>query len=125
MLVQLGSAHLEKKQWAEAEPLLRECLAIRARQEPGDWKTFSTQSMLGEALLGQKKVAEAEPLLLKGYQGMKERERSIPPQGRDRLTEAVQRLVQFYEETGGKEEAAKWRAELQKLTPSSEPEKKR
>ena len=43
--------------------------------EPDTWTTFNTKSMLGGALLGQKKYAEAEPLLLKGYAGMKRRER--------------------------------------------------
>jgi hypothetical protein len=36
----------------------------------------------------------------------------IPPQGKVRLTEAVERLVQFYQTTGKKDEAAKWRGEL-------------
>jgi TolA-binding protein len=68
--------------------------------------------MLGEALLGQKKYADAEPLLLKGYQGMKQREAKIPPQGKPRLREALERLVQLYEATGKKDEAARWRKEL-------------
>jgi WD40 repeat protein/serine/threonine protein kinase/tetratricopeptide (TPR) repeat protein len=125
VLVQIGSALLEQKQWAEAEPLLRECLAIREKQDPEDWKTFSTQSALGGALLGQKRYAEAEPLLLRGYQGMKEREKTIPPQGRDRLTEAVERLMQLCEATDKKEAAAKWRTELHKLRQPAEPEKNR
>ena len=48
--------------------------------------------MLGGALLGQKKYAEAEPLLLAGYEGMKQREAKIPPEGKVRLTEALERL---------------------------------
>jgi outer membrane protein assembly factor BamD (BamD/ComL family) len=69
--------------------------------------------MLGGALLGQKKYADAEPLLLAGYEGMKKREAKIPPQGKGRVTEAVERLVQLYEATGKKDEAAKWRKELE------------
>ncbi len=68
--------------------------------------------MLGGALLGQKKFAEAEPLLLSGYEGMKKQEDKIPPAGKDRLNEAVSRLVQFYESTSKPDEAAKWRKEL-------------
>jgi hypothetical protein len=41
-------------------------LGIRERQEPDDWRSFNTQSMLGGALLGQRKYPDAEPLLLKG-----------------------------------------------------------
>ena len=70
---------LKQQRYAEAEPLLRECLKIREQNEPDDWKTFNTKSLLGGSLLGQKKYAEAEPLLLAGYEGMKQREGKIPP----------------------------------------------
>jgi serine/threonine protein kinase/tetratricopeptide (TPR) repeat protein len=108
----LGSNLLHQHKCAEAEPLLRGCLKVRETKQPDDWATFNTQSMLGEALLGQKKYADAEPLLLKGYQGMKQREAKIPPQGKPRLREALERLVQLYEATGKKDEAARWRKEL-------------
>jgi eukaryotic-like serine/threonine-protein kinase len=74
---------------------LRECLAIREKTQPDVWSTFNTKSMLGEALLGQKKYADAEPLLLAGYEGIKKREAKIPAQGKIRLTEALERLVQL------------------------------
>ncbi len=64
-------------------------------------------------LLGRKKYAEAEPLLVAGYEGMKRREATIPPQGKPRLTEALERLVQLYEATGRPDEAARWRKELE------------
>jgi len=65
-LINMSEPLLRSGAFAEAEPLLRECLAIREKTLPDLWKTFSTGSMLGGALLGQKKYAEAEPLLLKG-----------------------------------------------------------
>jgi eukaryotic-like serine/threonine-protein kinase len=64
--------------------------------------------MVGGALLGQKKYAEAE-LLLQGYEGMKQREATIPVLSRVRLIEALERLVQLYEATSQKEKAADWR----------------
>ena len=82
LLVQIGMSLLQQKKWTEAEPLLRECLAIREKTQPDDWRTFNTKSMLGGVLLGQKKFAETEPLLLAGYEGMKQRENTIPPQVR-------------------------------------------
>jgi tetratricopeptide (TPR) repeat protein len=103
---------LQLKAYADAEGLLRECLAIREKTEPDSWMTFNTKSMLGAALLGQKKYAEAEPLLLAGYDGMKQRQAKIPPQTPNRLTEAVERLVQCYEGMDKKDEAAKWQKEL-------------
>jgi eukaryotic-like serine/threonine-protein kinase len=115
LLAQIGRTLLEQEQWAAAEPVLRECLAIREKTEPDDWKTFNTFSSLGGSLLGQKKYAEAEPLLLKGYDGMKRLEKSIPLFAKDRLFEAVERLVQLNEAIDKKDQTDKWRAELQKF----------
>ncbi len=108
-----GQILLVQQQWAEAEPLLRESLAICETAAPDSWSTFNTKSLLGLALLGQKKFAEAEPLLLEGYEGMKQREKTIPPQNMARVTEAMDRLVLFYERTGKNDRAAKWRKELE------------
>jgi hypothetical protein len=96
----------------EAEGYLRESLTTREKRERDGWATFYTQSLLGRALLGQKRYAEAEPLLLQGYEGMKQREKSIPPQMQARLTGALERLVALYDAWGKKDEAAKWRKEL-------------
>jgi hypothetical protein len=78
-------------------------------------------SMLGGALLGQKMYADAEPLLRAGYEGMKKQEAKIPPQGQVRIPEALERLVQFCEATDKKDEAAKWREELEARKPPSPP----
>jgi serine/threonine protein kinase/tetratricopeptide (TPR) repeat protein len=103
---------LDGKQWSEAEELLRECLKVREEIEPEKWTTASTKSMLGAALAGQKLAAEAEPLLVAGGREMLERKASIPVQGRQRLTQALNRLVSFYESAGRPEEAARWKMEL-------------
>jgi hypothetical protein len=47
------------------------------------------------------------------YEGMKQREPKIPPQGKARLTEALERLVILYEATGRKDQADQCRAKLQ------------
>jgi eukaryotic-like serine/threonine-protein kinase len=109
---------LEVRAFTEPESLLRECLAIRQSKEPDDWRTFNTQSMLGGALLGQKKFAEAEPLLLAGYEGMKQRENSIPnaPQTAKRIPNALERLIELYTATGKPDEVRKWKAKRVKLS---------
>jgi hypothetical protein len=107
-----GTNLLRLKAWADAEPLLRECLAIREREQPDAWTTFNTQSLLGGALLGQARYADAEPLLLRGYEGMRQLQSTIPPQGQVRLTEALERLVQLYQATGEKAKAADWQTKL-------------
>jgi non-specific serine/threonine protein kinase/serine/threonine-protein kinase len=90
-LAALGLKLLKQKKWIDAEPVLRECLALRERQEPDAWTTFNARSMLGETLTGQKNYAQAEPLLLAGYEGLRRLEADIPPQGRVRLTQALER----------------------------------
>jgi eukaryotic-like serine/threonine-protein kinase len=114
--------------------LLRECLAIREQAAPDDWLTFNTKSMLGGALLGEAqqlqasdaaaataKLAEAEPLLVQGYEGMQQREASIPPEGKARLPEAVQRLVDLYTALSKPDEAAKWQEKLTALESAAKP----
>jgi serine/threonine protein kinase/TPR repeat protein len=122
-LAELTSARLREGKFAEAEVLARECLAIRERDIPDDWRTFNARSMLGGSLLGQKKYAEAEPLLLAGYEGMKQREVSIPPEGKPRLRETLERLVQLYEATHRPGQAAEWKQKL-KLFSGEEAERK-
>ena len=87
-------------------------------------RTFK-QGVLGGALLGQAqqlqatdaaaataKFTEAEPLLVQGYEGMQQREAAIPPEGKIRLNEALQRLVDLYTAWGKPDEAAKWQVKL-------------
>jgi len=124
ILAQAGWVRLLAGASAEAEPLLREALAIRQKLQPGVWSTFATQSQLGGALLGQKKYAEAEPLLRAGYAGLKEREQAIPVPRRVRLTEAADRLIALYTATEKPEELKEWQSERAKNpTPATQPGK--
>jgi tetratricopeptide (TPR) repeat protein len=113
-LANLGLNLTRQEKWTRAAPLLHECLAIREKTQPDAWNTFNTMSMLGGALLGQKRYTEAESLLLKGYEGMKKREESIPPQGTTRLPEALDRLIELYTATNKPDEVEKWQAERAK-----------
>jgi tetratricopeptide (TPR) repeat protein len=100
--------------FAEAEPLLREGLAIREKVTPQSWLRFNTQSLLGGALLGQKKYADAEPMLVKGYEGLREQRATIPPAAAARIPEALDRLVELYAATNQPVEVKKWRDERAK-----------
>ena len=106
-----GNLFLQKK-WVEAEQLLREGLAFREKNLPDDWSTYYARNLVGGCLTGQKKYAEAEPLIVGGYEGMKERESSIPGQVKSRLVESGERVVQLYGAWGKPEKAAEWRAKL-------------
>ena len=116
-LVRYGKILLTAKRFAEAEPLLRECLAILERSRPEDWRTFDARANLGAALLGQKKYAEAEPLLKSGYEGLKAREKAIAKQdlGPTRISNALDRLIELATATNKPDEAKAWEEERAKL----------
>ena len=110
MMAQLGHYLLKQREWSEAEPVLRECLAIRADGPARRLEHLNTRSLLGGALLSQEKYAEAEPLILAGYEGLKARQAKIPPPARPRLAEAAQRVVRLYDAWGKPDRAAAWKA---------------
>jgi hypothetical protein len=66
------------------------------------------------------------PLPLAGYEGLKQREKTIPPQDKIRLPEAIDRLIELYTATNRPDEAKKWQAERAKDTEgkAKSPEKK-
>jgi hypothetical protein len=122
-LSNLGLLLLRQRKYADAEPVLRECLTIREKKTAGSWVRFNTTSQLGEALLAQGRYAESEPLLRAGYEGMKVRETKMSPLDRVRIAEAADRLARLCEATGRPDEAANWRAERAKCAagPASRP----
>jgi tetratricopeptide (TPR) repeat protein len=98
----------------EAEAALRECLSIRERLAPAEWYTFNAKSYLGSILSDQRKFSEAEPLLLAGYEGLKERQASIPTNF-PYLQWAAERLVMLYKSWDQPDKAAKWEKEMDAL----------
>ena len=61
--------------------------------------------------MGQKNYAEAEPLLLQSYQGLQQRQASLPPilNAPRRITESLERLVQLNEAWGKPTQATEWK----------------
>jgi serine/threonine protein kinase/tetratricopeptide (TPR) repeat protein len=117
VLAMLGWNLVRQRHGADAEAVLRGCLAIRQGKEPEAWTTFSAQTLLGEALLLQKKYAEAEPLLVQGYEGMKQRQATMPKEAKPRLIQALEALIRLYDESAQAEKAAAWRRKLQAENP--------
>jgi serine/threonine protein kinase/tetratricopeptide (TPR) repeat protein len=125
--VMLATNLLKQAKYADAEPLLVKAVATREKAAPDAWTTFNTRSLLGGALLGQKKYADAEPLLVKGYEGMKEREKAIPPQGDTRIPEALDRLIELSTATNKPDDVKKYQELRAKYPPKKDtppPEKK-
>ena len=55
--------------------------------------------------------------MLKGYEGMKSREATIPPKWNTRVPEALDRLIELYTATDKPDEVKKWQAERAKYPP--------
>jgi tetratricopeptide (TPR) repeat protein len=102
----LGLALLDLGRAREAEPILRESLALRRKSLPdGHWQISSSESALGACLTAEGRHAEAEALLLRAETAL---ESSRGPQ-HERTVEARRRLVALYEAWGRPDRAARWR----------------
>ncbi len=111
-LVYRGIALVHMQRFAEAEPLLRECIEIRQRTlDDGHWLIPDTQSWLGEALAGLDRYEEAEPLLVESAEAILADE--APPLLRKR--QAVERVIAFYESWDKPDQANTWSERLTAL----------
>jgi len=91
---------------AQAEPPLRESLAIAKRTNPkGHPKIAMAMSLLGDCLTKQKRYREAEPLLIESDEALRS---TMVEQNRHRV-ESRQRLVRLYEAWGKPDLAAQYR----------------
>jgi hypothetical protein len=113
----LAANLLDRQQFAQAEPVLREGLAIRQARLPDDWVTYHARTTLGASLLGQKKYAEAEPLLREGYEGMKQRRAKMPAAAKHIPARVAGQLVQVYEALGRADKASAWSKEVGQESP--------
>jgi TolA-binding protein len=95
----------------EAEPQLREALAIYQKKVPGTWHLGFAQVWLGASLAGQGKYEDAEPLLLAGVECLQARRKATPELGAH-LADALERLVNLYEAWGKKNRADEWRKRM-------------
>lgn len=113
LLETTASQLLDLRQAVEAEPLLRECLALRSRITPGGWSVPYLKALLGGALAEQGKFDEAEPLLRAGCEALLQRADQLPRNRKGQVRPALERLVKLYEALGKPADAAQWRASLQ------------
>jgi len=93
---------------SEAEPLLREAIAIRRQSlAREDWRIFEAEGYLGASLAGLGRFAEAEPLLETAYRRIRRR------RGEEdlRTRQAMERLVTLYRRWGRQEKLAALRSE--------------
>lgn len=102
-------------------------LAVQKMAHERAEHTVDATGLVHEAylrLIGDQKFEDrrhffaAEPLLLKGYEGLKECENTMPP------SEALDRLVEIYTATKKPDEAKKWQVERATYPTSNKEEKK-
>jgi serine/threonine protein kinase/tetratricopeptide (TPR) repeat protein len=115
-LESLAGNLVNQRKSADAEAVLREALSIRRATKPDAWETLHTQSMLGTVLVRAKKYDAAEALLPQAYEGLKAREKSLPPGRADYLIVPLQWLVELHTATNKPELVKKWQAELAKYS---------
>ena len=109
MLWEFGNEVFASGKHAEAEKLLRECLALRKQYGKEPWRSFATQSLLGAALAEQQKHVEAEALLKEAYDGLVANAATIPKNLSKTIPNAASRLAKMYESQGKVEESQIWK----------------
>jgi eukaryotic-like serine/threonine-protein kinase len=109
----LGQVLLRTGRPVEAELVLRECLEIREKKLPLDFRTYNACSLFGASLLAQHKYAEAEPLLLRAHEGMARIKDRIPSTSLVHPVEVLEWLLLLYQQWGKPAQVARWRRQLE------------
>ena len=108
----MGRVQFQRGKYVEAAGTLRDALALYEKARPDLWERYDCESLLGATLAAQKRFSEAEPLLLSGYDGMMQRQATIPASSRTSVEQAGQGIVNFYQDWGKPDKAAEWRSKL-------------
>jgi serine/threonine protein kinase len=112
----LGQLRLQQQKYREAESLLRDAVTGYEKAGSESWLRYQTSVLLGASLVAQRRYGDAEPFLVSGYQGMLDRQSTIPTYGRRVLKQTQGWIAQVYANLGKPEKAAEWREKLQVTT---------
>lgn len=126
-LSKLGKCLVMTKQYAAAEPILKECLNLLISAKIPHSRPIlpETMNLLGASLLGQKKYPEAEKQLLAFFEvvGPSSDKKIIEGPLRPFVADAVDLLIRLYDETNQPAKAAEWRKRRPE-EPAKKPEPK-
>ena len=87
-----GMGYLALGEYEQAKDAMQDCFDSRSKTMPDHWLRFHTMSVLGETYFRCGEVDKADQLLNDAYQGMREREDKLPPQGKAYYWQAKDRL---------------------------------
>jgi serine/threonine-protein kinase len=114
ILLGLGELLLDRGAARRAEPLLREGLAMRLSVLPQQHPHIAeAQQLVGRAVLVRGRYFEAEWYLLPSEKGLRE----AYGEGDPRARAGLERLVALYDAAARPEQAARYRAQLQRAHP--------
>lgn len=108
----MGKAAIRQKEYQMAVRCLTRAFEVERKHFQNDWSTFDTQSVLGEALFKKGEVDLAATNLAEGFAGLKRLRNKIPNDESSIYTDAIQRLIGFYEAQDDSESVKKWKLEL-------------
>lgn len=114
-LARFGRYLLENNLLPQAEPLLRESVAIQSRLAPKSWSTYGTIALLGKALVQQQKYVEGQDFLAMAAKGMKRDAASVPANLTGSHVEVVKQLIKVATELNRPDDVKKWELELVEL----------
>ena len=114
MLVQLSLSLLQQKKWTEAEPLLRECLAIREKTQSDVWSTFNSADAFGRSPDGPEEIRRGRTTLAEWLRGDEAARGHDPGAGGPAYSEALDRLIDLVIATNKPDDVKKWQAERAK-----------
>lgn len=106
----LALSRYNLKRYGEAIAVLEPAIAIQEKKMPDGWQRFRLESLLGASLTGLGKYVEAEAHLLKGYQGMIERRKTIPADAVANVVNAAKWTGELYGRMNQPAKAAEWMA---------------
>ena len=110
----LARLYHDQGKYAEAETVSHQILTGYKKADPQSWRRYESETILGTSLAAQEKYSDAESLLLSGYDGMMQQHATISAGNRSSLEEAMQWIVELYQDWGKPEKAAEWRQRLAK-----------
>lgn len=109
----LARLYIDEGQYLQAEIPANEALTLYQKTNSSGWEQYYAQSLVGVSLAGVNNYDQAEPLLLAGYEGMSQKESSIPASERAYLNQGGQWIVQLYQSWKKPVKAAEWRQKLE------------